>query len=167
MIMPLLISMAIGLTEIGFLVIDYMTVTNAARSGVRTGAAAADTTGADDVILNVVEEDACNLKFGTLTTVIIYKAEPDGSIPVPPGTSVNRYQNTGSLMCGTPGHGLSCTNGCPWTPAMRDRIPPDFDNIGIEVTFTHNSVTGLFPFPTVTWTETAVMQVEPDTRGQQ
>jgi hypothetical protein len=37
----------------------------------------------------------------------------------------------------------------------------------VEVTFTHNSVTGIFPFPTVDWGEKAVMQIEPDTRGTQ
>jgi hypothetical protein len=46
-------------------------------------------------------------------------------------------------------------------------VPPTFDFLGIEVTFTHSSVTGLFPFPTVDWQETAVMQIEPDTRGTQ
>ena len=56
-IMPMLIVLSIGLAEIGFLVIDYITVTNAARSGARTGAAAADDPNADQFILNVVEED--------------------------------------------------------------------------------------------------------------
>ena len=31
----------------------------------------------------------------------------------------------------------------------------------------HNSITGIFPFPTVDWGETAVMQIEPDTKGTQ
>jgi hypothetical protein len=167
LILPLLVYMAIGLSEIGFLAIDYLTVTNAARSGARTGAAAATTTGADDLILNVVEEDACNLRFGDLQNVTIYKAKADGTIPSPPGSSVNVYVNSGSLACDTAAHGLSCSNGCPWTPASRDRIPPTFDQIGVKITFTHQGVTGLFPFPTVTWTESAVMQVEPDTKGSQ
>jgi hypothetical protein len=51
--------------------------------------------------------------------------------------------------------------------ANRDRVPPGLDVLGVEVTFSHTSVTGLFPFPTVDWTETAVMQIEPDTRGTQ
>ena len=46
-------------------------------------------------------------------------------------------------------------------------MPPGLDVLGVEVVFTHESVTGIFPFPTVTWTETAVMQIEPDTRGTQ
>jgi hypothetical protein len=173
LLLPLLILLAIGLSEIGFLVVDYLTVTNAAREGARTGAAAAtyDPAGAidaDDLILNAVEEAACNLSFGSLETVTVYRADVNGEIPVPPGGGVNEYTNSGSLACGTPAHGLSDAGGCcPWTPASRDRIPPGLDAVGVEVVFRHESVTGLFPFPTVTWTETAVMQIEPDTRGTQ
>ena len=46
-------------------------------------------------------------------------------------------------------------------------MPPTLDTIGVEVTFSHTDVTGLFPFPTVNWKETAIMQIEPDTRGTQ
>ena len=172
LLLPMVVLLGIGLSEIGFLVVDYLTVTNAAREGARVGAAAADydigTVDADDLILNAVEEAACNLTFGSLEGVTIYKADANGDIPVPPGTSVNDYSNSGSLACNNSGHGLSCSNGCPWAPSSRDRVPdPDLDVIGVQVTFSHTSVTGLFPLPTITWTETAVMQIEPDTRGQQ
>jgi Flp pilus assembly pilin Flp len=168
LLLPLLILLAIGLSEIGFLVVDYLTVTNAAREGARTGAAAADFPTADDLILNAVEEAACNLSFGSLNTVTIYRADANGEIPVPPAGGVNEYSNTGSLSCGSPSHGLSAAGGCcPWAPASRDRVPPGLDVLGVEVVFTHESVTGIFPFPTVTWTESAVMQIEPDTRGVQ
>ncbi|HEY6629593.1 MAG TPA: TadE/TadG family type IV pilus assembly protein [Acidimicrobiia bacterium] len=170
-VLPILILLALGLSEIGFLVVDYMTVTNAAREGARTGAAAADyvngPTDADDLILNAVEEAACNLTFGTLESVTIYRADANGDVPVPPATFVNEYSNTGSLQCGSSGHGLSCDNGCPWLPTDRDRVPPGLDELGVLITFSHSSVTGLFPFPSVDWREQAVMQIEPDTRGQQ
>lgn len=171
LILPMLVLLAIGLSEVGFLVVDYLTVTNAAREGARTGASAADydtgATDADDLILNAVEEAACNLNFGTLETVTIYRADVNGEIPVPPGGGVNAYVNNGGLLCNSPSHGLSDGAGCcPWDPANRDRVPPGLDVLGVEVTFNHSSVTGLFPFPTVIWTEKAVMQIEPDTRGQ-
>lgn len=174
-IFPIIFALAIGTVEIGFLAIDYLTVTNAAREGARTGAAAADyddpgppAVNADDLILESVEEAACNLKFGQLESVTIFKAEADGSIPTLPSSDVNVYENTGSLNCDSAGHGLSAAPACcPWGPASRDRMPPVFDDIGVEVVFSHDGVTGLFPFPTVTWSETAVLQIEPDTRGQQ
>ncbi|MCI0542818.1 MAG: pilus assembly protein [Actinobacteria bacterium] len=167
-IIPFLLTLAIGISEVGFLIIDYVTVTNAARSGARTGSAAADTANADDLILNVVEEAACNLHYGNLEMVTIYRAEPDGSKPVDTSL-INEYVNPGplsSLDCDLDTHGLAAgANCCLWDPADRDRIPPDFDTLGVEVTFSHDSVTGFLSFLAIEWTETAIMQVEPDTRG--
>ncbi|MEX1092711.1 MAG: TadE family protein [Acidimicrobiia bacterium] len=170
-LLPMLILLAIGLSEIGFLVIDYLTVSNSAREGARTGAAAANYvdpitgTDADDLILESVEEAACNLRFGELTEVSIFHADGNGD---PILGSVNTYVPAGSgLACGTTANGLICDNGCPWAPASRDREPPGFDVLGVEVIFEHSDVTGFFPFPTITWAETAIMQIEPDTRGSQ
>ena len=39
-VIPMLLMLAIGLAEVGFLVIDHMAVANAAREGARVGAAA-------------------------------------------------------------------------------------------------------------------------------
>ena len=171
LILPVLILLAIGLSEVGFLVVDYLTVTNAAREGARTGAAAADYVDsglgvdADDLILEAVEQAACNLEFGTLTEVRIYLSDADGG-ELNPVSGVNVFQpGVGGLDCSTSGNGLNCVNGCPWAVTSRDRTPPVFDNIGVHVTFSHSGVTGLFPFPTVNWDEFAVMQIEPDTRG--
>jgi len=164
LILPILVLLAIGLSEIGFLVVDYMTVSNAAREGARTGAAAADFPTADDLILEAVEEAACNLRFGDLETVRIFKADGAGG---PIVGAINEYSPTGALACDSSSNSLTCDNGCPWAADSRDREPPGLDVLGVEVTFTHSSVTGVFPFPTVDWAETAVMQIEPDTRGTQ
>lgn len=164
LVLPILILLAIGLSEIGFLVVDYLTVTNAAREGARTGAAAADFPTADALILDAVEEASCNLRFGDLQKVRIFKADAVGD-PIP--GAINEYSPGGSLSCDSPGNALSCDNGCPWAASGRDREPPGLDVLGVEVTFSHTSVTGIFPFPTVNWDETAVMQIEPDTRGTQ
>ena len=171
-IAPLLILLSIGLAEIGFLVIDYITVTNAARSGARTGAAAANDANADQFILNVVEEAVCNLRFSNVESVAIYKAGVTGAIPDPLNADVNVWVNNGplsSLSCdNAANHGFAMgTNCCAWASTGRDNEPPTFDDIGVEITFSHSSVTGLFPFPTVNWTEAAIMQIEPDTSGTQ
>lgn len=172
LVLPLLIILAIGLSEIGFLVIDYITVTNAARAGARTGAAAADSPTADSVILDVVEEAVCNLRFSNVESVTIFKAPADGTVPTLPSNDANVWVNNGplsSLACDVAGsHGFSMgTNCCNWPSTSRNRIPPNFDTIGIEIVFSHSSVTGIFPFPTVNWTEIAIMQIEPDTTGSQ
>lgn len=176
-VLPVLLLLAIGLSEIGFLVIDYITVANAARSGARTAAAAANNPQADEFILNVIEEDACNLNFSNLETITIYRAEADGSIPNV-SSLVNKYENDGQftdLDCDdASSHALTPVpfECCAWigdgTPSgPRDRTPPDLDTIGVQVEFSHSSVTGLFPFPTVIWSEVAIMQIEPDTKGTQ
>lgn len=164
-VVPMLLLLAIGLTEVGFLVIDYVTVTNSARSGARTGAAAATSSVADDEILQVVEEDACNLRYGDLVRVTIYKADADGDVPFN-SNHFRVYEPTvlGSLLCDDPAHSLVLQSGT-WDPADRDNVPPDFDELGVKVDFTHNKVTNIVPFPAVEWSERAIMQVEPDVRG--
>lgn len=169
LLLPVIVFLAIGLSEIGFLGVDFLTVTNAAREGARTGSSAADyDTGgfdADDLILEAVEQAACNLQFGTLTEVRIFRSDVDGA-EIDPFTGVNVYEpGIAGLDCSNSGNGLNCVNACPWAPSGRDRTPPDLDNLGVTVIFAHDGVTGLFPFPTVLWDETAVMQIEPDTRG--
>lgn len=168
-ILPLLLALAIGLAEIGFLVVDYITVSNAARSGARTGSAAADDPSADDFILNVVEEAACNLRFGNLERVTIYKPESDGSKPADLNL-INVHEHNGvdtsTLLCQSDAHALTPATGCcPWSSTTRVRVPPNFDTLGVEVEFSYSGVTGLLPLPTITWRETAIMQIEPDTRN--
>lgn len=166
-VLPLLLTLAVGLAEIGFLVIDYITVTNAARSGARTGGAAAQETTADDDILAVVEEDLCNLKNGEVVRVTIYRADPDGAVL---GGALNEFvPGVGGLDCGNASHNFvddpMGTQG--WAPGTgRNNQPPDMlDQLGVKIEFTHDYVTGFLPFPDVTFSETAVMQLEPDTSG--
>jgi hypothetical protein len=168
-ILPMLLTLAIGLAEVGFLVIDYITVTNAARSGARTGASAADDPMADDAILDVVEEDLCNLRNGDVVMVQIYEANPvDGSMPNPSGSGlVNSYVANGALHCDAVGHAFQCAPGplsCNWDPTTdRDNTPPGFDAVGVHIEFTHDYVTNFIPFPTGPFSEDVVMQLEPDT----
>ncbi len=163
-VMPVLLILAIGLAEIGFLVIDYITVTNAARSGARTGAALNTDVGADDAILDVVEEDLCNLAYGDATVVRIFKANADGSM----SSSQNNYTPSGALNCDAPGHSFTCSaleGGCNWPSTSRNNVPPaNFDQLGVTVEFDHEYVTNFLPFlPTGDFVETAIMQLEPDT----
>ena len=94
LIVPMLILLSIGLSEVGFLVVDYITVTNAARCGARTGAAAADDPNADQFILNVVEEAVCNLRFSNVESVAIYKAGVTGAIPDPLNNDERYWKHT-------------------------------------------------------------------------
>lgn len=162
-VLPVLLLVAIGLAEIGFLVIDYITVTNAARSGARTGASLTTDPGTDDAILDVVEEDLCNLRYGEVVVVRIFKANADGSM----SASQNNYTPSGALNCDAIGHVFSCDaleGGCNWSEASRNNTPPaNFDQLGVRIEFDHEYVTGFLPLPDVDFVETAIMQLEPDT----
>jgi len=169
-ILPLLLMLTIGISEISFLVVDYLTVTNSAREGARTGAAAADyvdpitSIDADDLILEAVEQAACNLRYSELKTVKIFKTDADGA-PVDTINLLNEYEpGPGGLDCSTLANGLVCVS-CSWAVAGRNRALPNPDFLGVEITFEHAGVIGFTPFPTTIWKETAVMRLEPNTKG--
>lgn len=170
---PLLLMLAIGLAEIGFLVIDHMAVANATREGARVGAAAGpyvDANGVDDadtVILRSVQQALCHIESGKATRMWIYSAEVDGSLPTNTDL-INVYAAPvdGILDCNAGGAiSFQCTV-CPWDPADRDNVPPILDDIGVMVEFEYNPILGIFPFTdTLTLSDRAVMRIEPDTRG--
>lgn len=171
-VIPLLLMLAIGLAEIGFLVIDQMAVANAAREGARVGAAAGpydngSGSDADVLILRSVEQALCHMEGGRAERVLIYPANSQGGIANP--GLVNEYvlPVATSLNCTTAGlTAFICVNGCPWIPKSRDNTPPDLDDIGVEVEYKHDPILGIFPFTSLLdLSDRAVMRIEPDTRG--
>jgi len=163
-ILPVLIVLAIGLAEIGFAAIDRLTMANAARQGARVGAAAGDTPNADQSILRSVEQAACALKYGSLVSVEIYEADPNGD-PSDPAAKLNLYTPSGGLNCtNSATTNLTCANGCPWTPSSRSTVVTNLDEVGVRVTYTHEWITGIPPWTgSVTWTDRTVMRLEPET----
>jgi hypothetical protein len=171
-VIPLLLMLAIGLAEVGFLVIDQMAVANAAREGARVGAAAGpydDTIAmvdADDLILRSVEQALCHLENGRAERVLIYAADASGG-PIS-STKTNEYvlPVAASLNCTSTGASSFVCATCPWLPGTRDNVPPDLDDIGVEVEYKHNPILGFFPFDgLLDLSDRAVMRIEPDTRG--
>lgn len=171
-VLPMLLMLAIGLAEVGFLVIDQMAVANAAREGARVGAAAGpyeDSTGtidADDLILRSVEQALCHLENGRAERVLIYPADADGGFAnlglineyvLPPATPLN---------CTSTGTTAFVCISCPWDPTTRDNTPPVLDDIGVQVEYKHDPILGFFPFTSILdLSDRAVMRIEPDTRG--
>lgn len=162
-ILPLLLVLAIGLSEIGFAAIDRLTMANAAREGARVGAAAGDSANADLSILRSVEQASCSLHYGSLVSVEIYEADANGD-PSDPASKLNRYTPSGSLNCtNSATTNLTCANGCPWTAGSRSTVVTNLDEVGIKVTYTHDWITGIPPWTgSVTWTDQTVMRLEPD-----
>jgi len=168
-VIPMLLMLAVGLAEVGFLVIDHMAVANAAREGARVGAAAGTYVNgpitADTLILRSVEQAVCDIENGRVLQVSIYAADDDGdfldariNVYVPPVSGVLNCTSAGSTS-------FSCIS-CPWPPASRDISPPVLDDIGVLVTFEHTPIIGFFPFTgTFNVSDRAVMRLEPNTRG--
>ena len=170
-VLPMLIMIALGMAEIGFLVIDHMAVANAAREGARVGAAAGQYTDgsntADTLILRSVEQAVCQIENGEVTFVTIYKAGIDGAVPTNVALK-NTYRApvNGILNCSATGTTTFVCVSCPWTPASRDNLLPVVDDIGVLVEFQHNPVVRFFPFTaTINVSDRAVMRIEPNTRG--
>lgn len=171
-VLPVLLMLAVGLAEVGFLVIDQMAIANAAREGARVGAAAGQyvdsgnpSITADTLILRSVEQAACNLEHGGLISVTIYKSDANGDLPGDT-TKINRYEPSGNLNCTAAGStSLACDGACNWTPPSRSNVDP-FDDVGVLVEFDHEPITGIFPFTsTISLSDRAVMRIEPNTRG--
>jgi hypothetical protein len=172
-VLPMLIMLALGMAEIGFLVIDHMAISNAAREGARVGAAAGQYTDgantADTLILRSVEQAVCQLENGEVTGVTIFRA--NGVSGQVPGSAAlkNIYAAPadGILNCSPTGATtFTCINSCAWTPALRDNTLPGLDDIGVLVQFRHDPVAGLFPFTgPMNVSDKAVMRIEPNTRG--
>jgi hypothetical protein len=169
-VIPILLMLAIGLAEVGFLVTDQMAVANAAREGARVGAAAAryddGAITADTLILRSVEQALCHLENGRPERVLIYPADPNGGFANP--GLVNEYilPANATLNCTAAGSTSFQCFSCPWAPTARDNVPPDLDDIGVEVEYKHNPILGFFPFNGIMdLSDRAVMRIEPDTRG--
>jgi hypothetical protein len=171
-VLPMLLMLAIGMAEVGFLVIDQMAVANAAREGARVGAAAGpyeDATGtidADDLILRSVEQALCHLENGRPERVLIYPADANGGFANL--GLINEYvlPVASSLNCTSAGATAFVCITCPWDPVTRDNTPPDLDDLGVEIEYKHDPILGFFPFSgLLDLSDRAVMRIEPDTRG--
>jgi hypothetical protein len=169
LVLPFLILLAVGLSEIGFLVLDFMAVSSSAREGARIGASAGDydigSEDADDLILRGVEQAACSMPYGSLREVWIYEANASGGV-ANASTTLNRYvPGSGGLNCASSGTtGLVCSNGCPWAPSSRSTSMASLQNLAVRVDFRHQGITGLFPMPTIDWSERAIMRIQPNTK---
>lgn len=154
MVLPLLIILAIGAAELGFAFIDWFDVSAATREGARVGAAAGTDSGADLVILAVVDEALADLPYGEVTEVWIYDAAADGSV-IDEVSRTNKYAPL-------PSGGFTTLQN-PWSPVSRVTNPNlDLTRLGVRVFFDHNWVTGfLFWSGTASFDDETIMRLEP------
>ena len=89
----------------------------------------------------------------------VYQSNANGDV-VDETNTTNKYLPDG-------GGGWVCDNSCPWTPASRKTDLSatigtiNRDYLGVRVIFKHEWVTGLLPLAAPTWTDDAVVLLEP------
>ncbi|MCI0543253.1 MAG: pilus assembly protein [Actinobacteria bacterium] len=163
-VLPMLLILAIGLSEAGLALYDWLAVSNATREGARIGASAGDlvdgSTTADTLILDAVAQASCALRNGEVTQVRVYKSNSSGAMI---GSSQNVY-TLNSVNCATLTASWT-TNTYNWDPSTRDNTLDDLDTLGLEVSFEHLSLTGLFTMFEGIRTDRAWMRLDPDTSG--
>ncbi len=172
---PLLILLAFGAAEFGFVFLDFLNVSSAAREGARVGSAVGDAVNADALILGAIAEATADLDTSTVEAIWIFKAKANGDPVnncVVDGSAdyftctgltnnINIYNASGVLLAGSgtwDSTGRKTTVGLNCPAAAAD-CP---DRLGVRVVFTHQYITGFLGFPTGPFSEDAVFQLEPD-----
>lgn len=165
-ILPILLVIALGAAEFGFAFVDWLSVSNAARTGARIGASAGTATSADSVALAAIEEAVADIDSSTVNAVWIYKADAAGDPEdAALGCDVGSEGlcSTSNVYVPKAGGGWMCmaTNGCPWAAATRDDQLPGLDQLGVRIVFTHSWLTSFIPLPGGPWSDSSVFQLEP------
>lgn len=172
-VIPFIVLLAFGAADTGFLFMDFLNISGAAREGARVGSAAGSETGADTLILGAIAEATNDLDNSTIEAIWVFEAEANGD-PVDncvvdssagyftcigPTDYTNIYDSAGNLLIGSwisTERRTTVGSNCPADPA---ECP---DRLGVRVVFTHQHVIGLVGLPTGPFTEDAVFQLEPD-----
>jgi len=173
LVVPLLVLLAFGAAELGFVFLDFLNVSSAAREGARVGSAVGSASNADTLMLGAIAEATADLDNSIIEAIWIFEAKANGD-PVDncvvdnsanyfscagPTNRTNIYDSAGNLLIGSwnaTGRKMTVGLNCPATPAD---CP---DRLGVRVVFTHQYITGFLSFPTGPFSEDAVFQLEPD-----
>jgi hypothetical protein len=163
LIATLFFTMAFGTFEMGLAWSDSQLVTQAARTGARSGTQLGVNAAADSFAVEAIEAGLGDLR-NDLTRIVIYDANAvDGSMPpscesaLPPGIaglcSVYDASDFGTYGAWVDG---------AWLPSSRDNDSDTADYIGVQVEVARPYVTGFFSGSTFTIIDTTVMRIEPD-----
>lgn len=151
LVLPILLLIIIGITEIGLYFKNYLTVSYASREGARVAAFVGDSLDADCQILVAVGGLLGSANLEHLQKVEIFVADQDG-------TQTFGKTNTATLKNG--GDPTACTEPAApsdgWFrttnyPATNRNVTvavdePPLDIVGVRIYFTHNWATGFPPF---------------------
>jgi hypothetical protein len=166
LVVPIVLLVVIGILEVGVAFRDLLTVSNAAKEGVRVVAAMGDDPMSDCVVLTKTSSAlSSSISLNNLLTIEIFRALPNGT--------QSHDTNVYTLPVGA--DPTVCTEWSPnpmeidsliWSPLDRNvTIGPDdeLDIAGVRVTYTHNWITGFPPFSgSFVVDESTVSRLEPE-----
>ena len=156
-----------AVVEFGMFFKDYLSVSNASRTGARAGATYGNNPNADIEVLRNVELTLSPIGLEDGDSARIFDAESPGI-----GTTYTYRPGTNCGSAVIPALPDCCDwSPCPevgrtnyqtplWDPADRDITAPVTDRIAVGITFTHQWVTGFFGSETDLTTQTD-FQIEP------
>jgi hypothetical protein len=162
MVMPIVLLVVIGILETGVAFRDFLTVSNAAKEGVRVLTSMGDDPLADCVALaKTYSALSIGAPVTQLQSIEVFRANPDGG-QVAVDTNEYRLQSGGDPD--------ECADWIPvrygWDPLDRRVVvggPDDLDIAGVRIVFDHSWITGLPPFAgTFTINEATVSRLEPE-----
>ncbi len=169
-----LVTLAMGVLEIGAAWNDHQSVTQASRSGARVGSQLGVEGNAD--VESLLAIDAALGDLGDdVTRIVMFEADGNGNMPTACETATAGY--SGAANCnvydtthlsnltttGWWGSGTSCgtadANWCPATERADDLSTATY--LGIHIEIQRSYLTGIFGGGTQRLSETTVMRVEP------
>lgn len=164
MVLPILLLIIIGITEVGLAFKGHLTASYASREGARVAAFVGDVQNADCLIVTAVAE-ILGSDLGNLDRIEIYRATQQGD-QIPGQTNVARYQGGDPALCNTPddaGDSWTRTNAWPSTSRQVVSGTNPLDIIGVRVVMEQAWITNFGPFSgTIELNETTIMRMEPE-----
>ena len=177
---PVLLLIIFGIFEFGFFFRNYLAVSNGARDGAREASVAANVADADYRVMRAIERATAALPDGAIELIKVYEAtDPeDRASDVGCGGSssvlgVCNVYTASDLTRDVTQWGCQTTAaGDPvdspdrfWCPTDREvSIGTGLDYVGVEITVTHDYITGLFGSSN-TFDDYIVLKVEPQSNA--
>jgi Flp pilus assembly protein TadG len=162
LVLPIVILVLLGILESGVAFRDFLTVSNAAKEGVRVVAAMGDDPNSDCVALaKTAASITTSIRIEQLVEVQIFRADANGN-------QIGSDTNTYSLDPG--GDPADCAdwnvNQYGWDPLDRNVVTggtTPLDIAGVRIIYTHGWMTGFPPFNgSFTINEATVSRLEPE-----
>lgn len=163
LILPILLTLIVGIAEFGLAFKDFLSVSNAAREGARVAASAGNEATADCSVRVHIAESFTALTLSQLDRLEIFQSNSSGD-PIPGKINTYTYIGGDPANCST-----SWTESVLWDPVTRNTITgpsTQLDIIGIRLIYDHEWITNLGPFGgTWQFDQTTITRLEPEAFG--